>query len=128
MSMGARWTIGIAAVVCAAFCAWLPSQGLSTLWAYCLSAFLIVVAVLCFAPWTAPITARLLGAVLFVGCIAYLVSAFRSPPDPDGVSTPWHAVKAMVFFGLPGGYLMLFGNYPVWGRFARALGDSRGPV
>jgi hypothetical protein len=125
MSRGARWTIGVFAVGCAVIFAWLPSQGIQPLGAYCAAAFLTIVAALCFVPATAPLTARLVGGVLLLVCVAYLIDVLRSPPDPNGVTTPWRAVKAMLLFGLPGGYLMIFGRYPLWGRFDSSRSGPR---
>jgi hypothetical protein len=86
---------------------------------YLFVAFCIDIAVLCVMPSSAPVTARVIGLVLLAAAIANLLSPAAGPSNEDHVDRQWRAVKGLLFFGLPGGYLLIFGRLPLWSKLYR---------
>jgi hypothetical protein len=81
---------------------------------YGMSAFCGVIAVACLAQSSRPLTLRVIGSVIF---LSYVIYAFDSFGDRDFL----RALIGFVWWGLPSGYLAIWGEYPTWGKLAPAF-------
>lgn len=84
-----------------------------------LGVFLMLIAVACFPGPGRAVAVRLLGATVFAVCVGYIFTESRHPlpaiqnyrrSEPN----PINAVIAFLLFGLPGGYVALWGKFPRW--------------
>ncbi len=88
-------------------------------------AFLLLIAVVCFESPLRGIAARIVGAMVFTGCLGFLVSEIRNPTPvatgaQDGKESLLYSIMAFIMFGAPCAYLAFTGRYPKW----RYLGTS----
>jgi hypothetical protein len=148
MSNGARIFLGVALLVIAlGFLALVPffvaaGDAFPPAAPYGLGGFALLSglgAVACLARASHPVTIRLIGASVFLICLAYVGSELVKPTPPpakpaenaiqarlDRRSRP-SLVNSLLFFGLvglPSGYAAIKGRYPGWGRHARAFGGG----
>lgn len=119
MSTGARVALAIATILSAAgfavigivFGPELPSGP----WPfYGLAAFCGLIALACLVRGSRPMTLRIIGAVVF---LAYVFYAYDSIGDRNF----FRAIAGFVVWGLPAGYVAIWGRYPVWGRASAAF-------
>jgi hypothetical protein len=85
---------------------------------YALAAFSGCIAFACLVPASLPITLRVIGAAVFVGCTWYLYQDLHTP-------TMWRALACFCVFAVPAAYVTVLGKYPDWGKAASAFGSGR---
>ncbi len=85
---------------------------------YGLAAFCIVVATACLVRKSRPVTLRIIGAVIFLTS-AYFT--YRSYGEKSFI----HLLIGLIVFGLPSGYLAIFGKYPNWGAISGAFDSQK---
>ena len=122
MSKSSRIIIGIVALLGAVgfFITALEPEGLPTGVAgfYAMAALFVIIAVACFFPKTHPITLRMIGMVIFCGYVAYVYDSFQTQNFS-------RAIKGLIFWGLPSGYLAIMGTYPSWGKASAGLNGKQ---
>lgn len=108
LSPGARYTLGIAMVLIGIIPMMTAEGAQRPAAVYGVGVFCWVIAVACFAQGTARrLAGRIIGAVVFLACVAYLVSQITSGPVDSGSQAEpsvVNAIMAMVVFGFPGAY------------------------
>jgi hypothetical protein len=82
-----------------------------------MAALFILIAVACFFPRSHPLTLRVIGAAIFFAYGSYLVSSFDTPNFS-------RALRGFAIWGMPSGYLMVVGNYPIWGKGAAGINST----
>jgi hypothetical protein len=122
MSTGGRMVLGIAcSLIASAFMvlgAFYGEYFPKGAWPfYVLAAFCAFIALACLVSKSRPVALRMIGGMLFAW---FAFALFRSYGEPDF----WRAVGGFGVLGAPAGYLALTGNYPRWGKFARAFDGS----
>ena len=122
MSKGARIAIGIVALI-GAFGFWLTAQdteGLPSgpLMFYGLTAFFILIAIACFVPKSHPVTLRVIGSSIFVSYVWYVFDSIQN-------GNLRQALLGLVIWGVPSGYLAIFGTYPTSGSGAKAFNQAQ---
>jgi hypothetical protein len=122
MSAGARITLAIVTILCAAgFAAVgiLAPELPSGPWpCYGLAAFCGLIALACLARSSRPVALRIIGAVVFLGYVA-----FADDSIDDG--NLFRAIAGLIVWGLPAGYVAIWGAYPAWGRASAAFRSER---
>src|SRR5262245_8717149 len=131
MSVGSRWAIGVVALLGAA-CVWYlvyitavtgfepPSQ----IAIYCgIGIFTTALGVACLVPSSWPVTLRVVGGLLVVQA-AWMLYQDLTDPQADARQM-WRGIGFFLVVGLPGGYVAIFGAYPIWGLYARVLRGER---
>lgn len=117
LSKGSRIAIGIVALVSALFFLLSaldpdsPFPG-GPLAFYGLAILCVVIAIACIFPKSHPVTLRIIGTTIFVAYTSYLVHSFGSPGF-------FRALAGMFVFGIPSGYLAIFGKSPTWDAIAK---------
>jgi hypothetical protein len=126
LNRGARWTIASFAALCAIVAGMiapmLPGPG-----AYIFAAFCLVVFLLCIAPGSSPVTARIIGLTLLVLGVGVLIDSILHPTfGRSGEHTNLgRAIAGFFIFTLPGGYLFICGRLPGWSLFHKVFdGDD----
>jgi hypothetical protein len=79
----------------------------------------------CLVPASRPITLRLIGGTVFLGCLGYVIGMAMDGPllaNSRGEPSLLNAFVAFTVIGLPCGYAAIRGRYPRWGRFAEVFG------
>ncbi len=79
-----------------------------------MAALFTFVAIACFIPKSHPVTLRIIGSAIFLSFSSYAIGSF-------GTDNFERAFKAFGWWGLPSGYLAIFGNYPSWGKGAAGI-------
>lgn len=94
------WVPGILAVMCYAVCA------------------------TCIPGKHVKVTSRIIGGVGLFFSIAYIVAEILSPTPQRGHSDPnlWYAILFFLVWGIPSGFVMIYGFYPKWGEIGHELG------
>lgn len=85
-----------------------------------LSAFCGAIAVACLFPGSRPFTLRIVGVVIFLVYVAYVY-------DTREEMTVLRALRGLLIWGLPCGYLAIWGVFPSWGRASKAFGVEQRP-
>ena len=114
MSFGSRLVIALVSLVCALMF-WLTALDTSGLPAgpivfYGMAFICVIIAIACLLPKSHPITLRIIGITIF-SIYALYVADSRTP------KTLIQAFMGFLTFGMPSGYLAIFGTYPTWGKF-----------
>ncbi|WP_406699622.1 hypothetical protein V5E97_12245 [Singulisphaera sp. Ch08] len=90
-----------------------------------------IAALACFSTGSHPVTIRIIGATVFLLCLAYLASTMRDPmaraqhAPRSGVPAVAYGLCCFVVIGLPAGYAVATGRYPGWGQGAEAFHGKR---
>lgn len=127
MSTGARIAIAIVGLFFAAMGAIMALE--SGKWAAWLpTIFCVMMSVACIRGRVGTVALRGTAASIFALCAWYLLSEVTQGDMGSGsraeASLP-NAIKAFVIFGLPFGYLAVFGFYPPWARFGKHLNGRK---
>jgi len=109
MSTNAKVVAIVCAVFGVAFVLIAVSQSDWTTGAFALMCFLV--ALTCVPGWHVAATSRLIGAVVFAGCIWVLFSEFVSS-SPGPIWALVKSIAALTFVVIPAGYAMLLGFHP----------------
>ena len=128
LSRGARWTIATAAAITALGMGLVASDNaLSSGPGWLFVAFCLVIFVLCIAPHSAPVTARLIGLTLLACGVWYCVDVLSGThaPERSRLRTYSDLIMYLLVFGLPGGYLFYRGRLPIWSDFYGLFHDGQ---
>lgn len=87
---------------------------------YGMAAFCAVVTLASFVRRSQPITLRAIGAVIFALYVWYACSTF-------GDERFGRAIVGFITIGIPAGYVMIRGAYPIWGKYGMAF-HSKGDL
>jgi hypothetical protein len=123
MSAGARITLAIVTILCAAGFAvvgsYLGPELPAGPWPfYGLAAFCGLIALACLARGSRPVALRIIGAVIFLGYVAFAY-------DSIDEGNLFRAVAGLMVWGVPAGYVAIWGAYPPWGRASAALRSEK---
>jgi hypothetical protein len=123
MSSGPRMLLGVACLVIAiGFAAVGALYGTIMLKGplpmYAAGVFSALVSLACFSPQSRPVALRFISITVFIVCCGYVYSSWGQPNIAN-------ALRAFIVFGLPSGFVTLWGFYPAWGRSAAAFGSER---
>jgi hypothetical protein len=119
MSRGARWTLGVCALLFLWMFVYASADLSSPIAKYVPALFCFAIAVACFVPLLRGLAVRFIGAVVFATCTWSLYEEWKAPLGSyHGRSEPhlFNAILAMVVFGAPALYVVLTGSYPRWGK------------
>jgi endonuclease/exonuclease/phosphatase (EEP) superfamily protein YafD len=128
MSVAARWTVAISALLLAAAMVAVqvsaPPGTLNPAGTWVVVGVLLVIGVVCFpGPLQRP-AARLLGTGVFLLCCWYVADQARVPRPAeyrDGDTNLVNAVLAFLFFGVPAAYVAATGEFPTWSFLGTSL-------
>lgn len=139
MSATARWTIAIIGLLCAASFAAVallsPPDSLTERNRWGIWGMVVFCALFPFVCFPGPLrstASRLIGAAIFLTCVAYIVSEVGQPlpalgtyrrSDPNLIN----AALAFVVFGIPAGYVAVTGRLPGWtpqGQSSNTKGEA----
>jgi hypothetical protein len=112
MRTGARIAIGLAALIAGSYylmSAIAPDN--QTLSFFLVTFFCIVMAITCFFPKTSPVTLRIIGAAIFIGCIAHLRQSILKH---ESASKLLGATLQLVTGGIPCLCIAITGRLPSW--------------
>ena len=127
LSRGARWTLGIFALLFGAMFVFSEQTAASSapMLVYLLAGFCGLIAVACFSQtWRGP-AVRIIGFMVFVTYVFYIAHELRGGPAKPHIEkseSHWlDAILGLIVFGLPGLYVAFRGRYPKWGEWAAAF-------
>ncbi len=119
MSRGARWVLGVFALIFAGIFLYTLSDSKAQWLSWGLVAFCLAIAVACFSAKGRGLALRFIGVSVFLGYLSYflweILANFRKLYT--GISEDhWiNALLGMFIYGLPGIYVTIKGIYPRWG-------------
>lgn len=87
---------------------------------YGLGAFCGVIGAACLIQGSRAVTLRIIGGLVFAAYAAFAYHSITTGTYP-------RALAGFFIFGLPGGYLMIYGGYPSWGREAHVFRANSDP-
>lgn len=92
------------------------------LWMF--AAFCGLIAICCVPGRHVAISGRIVGATVFLVCGWYLASELLHPDPYQGQSSPSlkNALTLFSLWGLPAGYVAIFGVYPLSGKLGHIFG------
>ena len=119
MSRGARIVVAIVTIVGAFSFALIgaflgPALPAGSWPFYGLSAFCAVIAIACLVRNGRAITLRIIGSVIFAAYVVYAIVSI-------GNANFDRALRGLLVWGLPSGYLAIVGQYPWWGHVSEAF-------
>lgn len=80
--------------------------------------FCVVIAIACLSKASRPVALRIIGTVIFLTYVDYVY-------DSIGEENLRQAIVGFFWWGLPSGYLTIWGQWPTWGRWAAAFRPDR---
>lgn len=127
MSNGARIAIATVGLFFAAMCSLMALSPKAGLTSWLPTAFCLTLSLACVRGKVGKIALRAIAAAVFLLCLGYVITEAMQGNMGTGersqASLP-NAIMAFIIFGLPFGYLAIFGFYPVWGRFGEHFGGK----
>lgn len=92
---------------------------------YLVADFCGLISIACLIPKWKAVAIRLIGASIFLVSIMYVIDQLGGPFYTNRSSPSLvNSVLFFLVFGLPSGYVMIFGIYPAWGKCAAAFREK----
>jgi len=129
MSLGTRIAIAVIGFIAAGLFAYVAISGIlgqnaGPLWV--LAAICLLITLAAIPGKHAGIAGRLLAGILFAVMAGRLVMAILPALQHHAIDGRElkDAIKLFLIWGLPSGFVTLFGFYPRWGKYGQAFGKS----
>lgn len=91
-----------------------------------LAAICALIAVSCIPGKHVAVSGRVIGGFVFLTCLWYLGTQYLDPGPGGNRATPSfkNAWSLFTLWGLPAGFVAIFGYYPSWAKLGDAFGRS----